>query len=135
MRPALRLSLGLLGRLGLTRREIAAKSKRDSAGDSEVALIGSAVVLQVTGEYVIGRPQLDSDVAKEPIINARTSACRQRRIGQRNPGGVDCRPVLTNQAVHKNVSLLERSPIVKRGPKRYEKLLQFKPVVPAQSLS
>ena len=64
------LLLGLLRRLGLTRRKITAKSKSDSARDAEVALVGSAEAVQVTGVDIIDRPKLNSDMTKEPTINA-----------------------------------------------------------------
>jgi hypothetical protein len=68
--PLGRFGLGLFWSLGLSRRKFAAKSESDSARNAEVTLVGSAEAVQVTGEDIVARSQLKSNMTKEPIINA-----------------------------------------------------------------
>jgi hypothetical protein len=96
------LSLRFLWSLGLRWRKITAKAKSDSAGNAEVALVERAEAVQMAGEDVIGRPKLNSDMAKEPIVNATARGERHRLIGHGIPGERKyIRPVLANQAVYK----------------------------------
>src|ERR1035437_238543 len=96
------LGLGLLRSLGFSRRETTAKAKSDSDRDAEVALVRPAEAVQVAGEDIIDRSKLNSDMTREPIIDAAARRERHRRIGHGSRGdGKNIRPVLTHQAVHK----------------------------------
>jgi hypothetical protein len=64
-------------------------------------LAGNVVVVQVIGVYEIGRPQLNSNVAKNPIINATARSKCHSRVGCGNPVYRKIHLVSPNQAMHK----------------------------------
>src|ERR1700722_3201564 len=87
-----------------SRREIAAKSKRNATSKPIAALTGSAFVVQVVGIEIIKRSKLKSNVPIEPKIKASTRCHRHRRIVNRGIcasrlQAEKSRPILANQGV------------------------------------
>lgn len=87
--------------LGLTRRQIAAKSQCDPSGRAEAALAGNAVVVQVIGVEKIDRPKLQSDMTKDPIVKTTARRCRHGRISCRSHAHRRIQTVPPNQSMHK----------------------------------
>ena len=118
----MRLGLGLLRSLGLACRKFSAKSKSDSARGAEAALAGNGVAVQVMGIYIIDRPQLNSDVTKEPIIKATAAGERHRGIGDGKSGLWKIHPVSPNQTVYKARDPAGAIPYSKAGSKHVGKI-------------